>query len=80
MEVLMVFALLAIMLLGTQSDAYKEFSKHSNGMDEYVFVQSRPCETGLRDSGYALSFTGRISLKQVNEDGTVSDQICTNKD
>ena len=76
----MVIAILGLMLLGTQSDAYQEFSKHSNGMDEYVFVQSRPCDTGLRDSGYALSFTGSIMLKQVNEDGTVSDLICTNQD
>ena len=76
----MVLAILGLMLLGTQSDAYQEFSKHSNGMDEYVFVQSRPCETGLRDSGYALSFTGSIMLKQVNEDGTVSDLICTNQE
>jgi hypothetical protein len=49
-------------------------------MNEYVFVQSRPCETGLRDSGYALSFTGSIILKQVNEDGTVSDLICSDQD
>ena len=75
----MVFAILGLMLLGTQSDTYQEFSKHSNGMDEYVFIQSRPCETGLRDSGYALSFTGSIMLKQVNEDGTVSDQICSDQ-
>ncbi len=75
----MVIAILALMLMGTQSDAYQEFSKHSNGMKEYVFVQSRPCETGLRDSGYALSLTGSIMLKQVNEDGTVSDQVCTNQ-
>ena len=75
----MVLAILGMMLLGTQSDAYQEFSKHSNGMDEYVFIQSRPCETGLRDSGYALSFTGSIMLKQVNEDGTVSDQICSDQ-
>ena len=76
----MVIAILALMLIGTQSDTYQEFSKHSNGMSEYAFVQSRPCETGLRDSGYALSFTGNVMLKQVNEDGTVSDQICTNQD
>ena len=76
----MVIAILALVLLGTQSDAYQEFTKHSNGMSEYAFVQSHPCETGLRDSGYALSFTGSIMLKQVNEDGTVSDLICTNQD
>ena len=76
----MVFAILGLMLIVTQSDAYQEFSKHSNGMDEYVFVRSGPCETGLRDSGYALSFTGSIMLKQVNEDGTVSDLICTNQE
>ena len=75
----MVFVILGLMLLATQSDSYQEFSKHSNGMDEYVFIQSRPCETGLRDSGYALSFTGSIMLKQVNEDGTVSDQICSDQ-
>ncbi len=76
----MVIALLAFMLIATQSDAYQEFSKHSNGMAEYAFVESRPCETGLRDSGYALSLTGSIMLKQVNEDGTVSEQICSDRD
>ena len=75
----MVIAILALMLIGTQSDIYQEFSKHSNGMSEYAFVQSRPCETGLRDSGYALSFTGNVMLKQVNEDGTVSDQVCSDQ-
>ena len=75
----MVFAILALMLIGTQSDAYQEFAKHSNGVGEYAFVRSGPCETGLRDSGYALSFTGSIMLKQLNEDGTVSDQICSDQ-
>ena len=74
----MIIAILAVMLISIQSDAYQEFSKHSNGMQEYVFVESRPCETGLRDSGYAISVTGNVMLKQVNEDGTVSDQICQN--
>ena len=76
----MVIAILGLMLLGIQSDAYQEFSKHSNGMSEYAFVESRPCATGLRDSGYALSFTGNVMLKQVNEDGTVSDQVCSDQD
>ena len=76
----MVVAILAVMLIGMQSDAYQEFSKHSNGMKEYVFVEPRPCTSGLRDSGYALSFTGNIMLKQVNTDGTVSDQVCTDQD
>ena len=76
----MVVAILAVMLIGMQSDAYQEFSKHSNGMKEYVFVESRPCTSGLRDSGYAFSLTGNIMLKQVNTDGTVSDQVCTDQD
>ena len=75
----MVLAILGMMLIGIQSEAYQEFAKHSNGISEYAFVRSGPCETGLRDSGYALSLSGSIMLKQVNEDGTVSDQVCTNQ-
>ena len=47
----MVFAILGLMLLGTQVTLIR-FSKHSLAWMN-MFYQSRPCETGLRDSGCA---------------------------
>ncbi len=63
-------------LMGVTSEPYQEFSKNSNGMDEYAFVTATPCLTGQTDSGYAIAPFGRVMLKQVNPDGTVSTPIC----
>jgi len=58
------------------SDAMSEFREHSNHNPEYVISFVKECESGLRDSGYALAPSGTIVLKQVNKDGSVGD-VCT---
>jgi hypothetical protein len=77
-EMTMVILVLGAALMAFNSEGYQEFSKHSNGMAEYVFVDSRSCPNGLRDSGYTLTPTGTLMLKQVNTDGSVSDLVCAN--
>jgi hypothetical protein len=77
-EITMVILVLGAALLALNSEGYQQFSKHSNGMAEYVFVDSRACPNGLRDSGYSLTPTGTLVLKQVNADGSVSDLVCAN--
>ena len=53
-----------------------EFRAHSNHNPESGFAYVKECESGLRDSGYALAPSGTIVLKQVNKDGSVGD-VCT---
>ena len=55
------------------ADSVVEFRKHSNGNPVYEFRFVEGCDTGLRDSGYTLSLTGNLVLKQVNKDGSVGD-------
>jgi len=74
----MLILVLGAALLALNSEGYQQFRKHSNGMAEYVFVDSRACPNGLRDSGYSLTPTGTLVLKQVNTDGSVSDLVCAN--
>ena len=74
----MLILVLGAALLALNSEGYQQFSKHSNGMAEYVFVDSRACPNGLRDSGYSLTPTGTLVLKQVNADRSVSDLVCAN--
>jgi len=74
----MVILVLGAALLALNSEGYQQFSKHSNGMAEYVFVDSRACPNGLRDSGYSLTPTGTLVLKQVTTDGSVSALVCAN--
>jgi hypothetical protein len=76
MEILMPLVFAIALLMGVSSDPYQEFSKNSNGMDEYAFVRVTPCMTGKSDSGYAIAPFGNIMLKQVNTDGTVSTPVC----
>lgn len=75
----MVLAILVVMLIGVHTETYQEFQKHSNGIKEYRLVKSTPCSTGLRDSGFSIAPAGSVVFKQVNEDGTVSDDICVDK-
>ena len=55
------------------SDAVSEFRENSNGNPVYKFVYVEECETGKRSSGYALTPTGSLMLKQVNKDGTIGE-------
>ncbi len=70
-------ALVFLLGLGVyNSDAMSEFREHSNHNPQYVISFVKECESGLRDSGYALAPSGTIVLKQVNKDGSVGD-VCT---
>ena len=67
-----------MLLLGVgvyTSDSMSEFRAHSNHNPEYVFAYVKECESGLRESGYALAPSGTLVLKQVNRDGSVG-QVC----
>jgi hypothetical protein len=76
MEIIMPLLIAVTLLMGVSSEPYQEFSKNSNGMDEYAFVKVTPCMTGKSDSGYAIAPFGNVMLKQVNTDGTVSTPVC----
>jgi len=58
------------------TESMQSFHKHSNHNPVYKFVRAVPCENGLRSSGYSFVPTGRVFLKQVNEDGTVG-AVCS---
>ena len=73
-------AVVLIVLLGLvifPSEEIKEFGRHSNGVQEYVFVTSKACPSGLRKSGYSYAPGGHVVLKQKNLDGTVSEPVCS---
>ena len=71
-KTIMIVGFIFLSILGmTQSDAYKKFKAHSNNNPTYALVQSQPCDSGLRSSGYAMAMRGKIYLKQVSKDGTV---------
>ena len=57
------------------SDPVVEFVREGNGNPVYKFAYVGDCETGKRDSGFALAPTGSVVLKQVNRDGTIGD-VC----
>ena len=66
--------LIAFIAVGT-SDSYREFARHSNGVAHYEFVTVQ-CETGINSSGYAYAPFDKITLKQVNTDGSVTLPAC----
>jgi len=70
----MVFALGLVML--SQTDAMQEFSKHSNGSQNYAIVWAAPCEEGLKDSGYAMPAGSLVMLKQLDDEGERG-EVCT---
>ncbi len=60
-----------------------EFSRNGNGVPAYEIVKAEPCESGLRNSGYAVvpsTFVpgDSVVLKQENPDGTVTEPVCSN--
>jgi len=71
-EGLLIFATVAVF----NSDSVTEFRENSNHNPVYKFVYVDDCDTGKRSSGYALSPTGRLMLKQANLDGTFG-PVCT---
>jgi hypothetical protein len=72
----MQFILIVLGLMLFPNDEMVEFRKNSNKNAEYRFVRTIECEEGLRPSGYAFTPKGRVTLKQVNEDGTVDLPVC----
>lgn len=70
----MVFAFAILMVLVFSNS---EYGQHSNGINEYRWVRTVHCKTGLNKTGYSVAPTGVAMLKQVNPDGTVGD-LCKN--
>lgn len=64
------------LLLISQTDAMQEFSKHSNGSQNYAIVWTSPCDQGLTESGYAMPVGKTVVLKQLDEDGEAG-EVCT---
>ena len=52
------------LVLGISSPEYQDFRKHSNGNGAYSISFVNPCETGLRDTGYALAPAKFVLFKQ----------------
>ena len=76
MELAAIF--ISLFLIISQSDEVKRFSEHSNNLPIYELV-SEQCDGGLHDTGYSITFNGRVYFKQVNEDGTVG-SVCKDDD
>ena len=72
-----VFLIAMAMFIMFPTEGMQEFSRHSNGLAEYEFVTVKPCESGLRNSGYALVPFSSVAVKQKNLDGTVTEPACT---
>ena len=68
-------ALILGFLMISQVDAIEEYGRHSNGVAEYSFVTPVDCNTGLRDTGFALALGRTVVLKQHNTDGSVG-EVC----
>jgi hypothetical protein len=72
----MVVALVILVAFGMyQANSVQEFRANSNHNPVYEIVRGVPCDSGLKSSGYSVTPTGKLYLKQVNLDGTVGD-IC----
>ena len=71
MEILVLVAAIGLF----NSEPVVEFVREGNGNPVYKLVYVEDCETGKRNSGFALAPTGSVVLKQVNHDGTVGD-VC----
>lgn len=71
----MAVMLIIIGLMIFPSEEMAEFRKHSNGNANYVWVEAVECETGLKESGYSFAPSGRVVMKQVNDDGSVG-KVC----
>lgn len=75
-----VFLTLSLLFFSVvSSEPVKTFGQHSNGVNTYEFVYSEPCSTGEHESGFAIAPLGRVVLKQVNTDGSVSRPVCSDE-
>lgn len=71
-----IVALTVALFFGVLSPEYQEFRKHSNGNDAYSITLVDPCETGLRDTGYAFAPAKFVLFKQKPLDGKESGPTC----
>ena len=65
------------LVLGLSSPEYQEFRKHSNGNDAYSISFVNPCETGLRDTGYALAPAKFVLFKQKPLNNKEAGPVCS---
>ena len=65
------------LILGISSPEYKEFRKHSNGNDAYSISFVNPCQTGLRDTGYALAPAKFVLFKQKPPSNKEAGPVCS---
>ena len=72
-----VFLIAMTLLLLFPTEGMQEFSRHSNGNAEYELVEVKPCEDGLKKSGYALIPFSSLAFKQKNLDGSITEPTCT---
>ena len=70
--------LVGILALVAQTDAVREYKKHSNNLNKYQIV-SVECEGGLNDSGYSIPIKQKVYLKELGKEGTLG-IICQNKE
>ena len=71
-----IVAFIVALYLGISSPEYQEFRKHSNGNAAYSITLVDPCETGPRETGYALAPAKFVLLKQKPLDGKESGPVC----
>ena len=64
------------LVLGISSPEYQEFRKHSNGNDAYSITFVDHCETGLRDTGYALAPAKFVLFKQKPLNSQEAEAVC----
>ena len=64
------------LFLGISSPQYQEFRKHSNGNGAYSISFVNPCETGLRDTGYALAPAKFVLFKQKPLNNKEAGSVC----
>ena len=65
------------LVLGVSSPEYQEFRKHSNSNDAYSIFFVNPCETGLRDTGYALAPAKFVLFKQKPLNNKEAGPVCS---
>ena len=71
-----IVAFTVALFLGVSSQEYQEFRKHSNGNAAYSVAFVGSCNTGLRNTGYALAPANFVLFKQKPIDGKQPGPVC----
>ena len=71
----MIIFFLAVIYGFSQSESFREFVHHGNGIPEYALVHQTDCKEGLRRSGFSFTPTDTVVFKQRNPDGSFG-SIC----